>query len=59
MTGYTIGYIFGVIFGCLFLMAIAGGIYYLIARPKVTFVQAMFSKWIVLFGVTIFIVRIL
>lgn len=40
-------------------MAIAGGIYYLIARPKITFIQAMFSKWIVLFGATIFTVRIL
>jgi hypothetical protein len=32
-------------------MAIVGGIYYLFARPRVTFVQAMFRWWVVLIGV--------
>ena len=31
-------------------MAVVGGVYYLVARPRVTFRQAMFRWWVVLAG---------
>lgn len=59
MSGYSIDYFLGFLFVPLLVMAIIGGIYYLIARPRETFLQAMFTWWVVLIAVIILILSVL
>jgi hypothetical protein len=41
------------------MMAIIGGVYYLFARPRVTFRQAMFRWWVVLTSLGVLLLGIL
>jgi hypothetical protein len=48
MTGELLGRLTFYLVFPLLVMALVGGIYYLIVRPGVTFRQAMFRWWVVL-----------
>lgn len=41
------------------MMALIGGVYYVFARPRITFRQAMFRWWVVLTALAIFFVGLL
>ena len=58
MTGELIGRLtFLALLPCL-AMGLIGGLYYLSARPRLTFRQAMFRWWVVLAGFTILLVGV-
>ncbi len=55
---YTLGVILGRLIFVALVMLVVGGVYYLLARPRVTLRQAIFRWWIVLIGVVLLLLSV-
>lgn len=56
----VIGYLVGrVVFPVVLVMLVVGGIYYLIRRPRVTFLGAVTRWWVMLLGVILLLLSLL
>lgn len=58
MIGEAIGRVIGLIIFPFLVMAIVGGLYYLAARPRLTFLQAMFRWWVILVGLLLLVLGV-
>jgi hypothetical protein len=56
VAGYLVGRL---VFPVLFVMLVVGGIYYLIRRPRVTFLRAVTRWWVMLLGVILVLLSLL
>lgn len=59
MTGEMLGRLLAALLFPLLVMALVGGVYYLAARPRLSFRQAMFRWWVVLIGVGLLLLSLL
>lgn len=59
MTGEALGRIVGILLFPFIVMALVGGIYYLVKRPAITFRRAMFRWWVVLIGIVVLVLGLL
>ena len=55
----ALGQITGILLFMFVVMLVAGGIYYLIRRPRITFWGAVFRWWVVLIAVLLVVINIL
>ncbi len=55
---YSLGVMFGRLIFVALVMLVVGGAYYLIARPRVTFRQAILRWWVILIGVALLLLSV-